>query len=122
MKNDKEHGLPYIPYATRTDMVLYAALGCLNIILVCAAFNFVEFIPPVPYEHISKERILEALTNLHNSKELFELDDEVQRRAAAFYLDAKGQTSYRDTVSQTSADKLLEEWRTITNTPKITSQ
>lgn len=75
-----------------------------------------------PYEHISKERILEALTNLHNSKELFELDDEVQRRAAAFYLDAKGQTSYRDTVSQTSADKLLEEWRTITNTPKITSQ
>jgi len=75
-----------------------------------------------PYEHISKERILEAIENLHNSKELFELDSEVQRRAAAFYLDANGQIPYRDAVSQKSADKLIEEWRTIANTSKIASE
>ena len=38
------------------------------------------------------------------------------------YLDANGQTSYRDAVSQKSADKLIEEWRIIANTSKIASE
>ena len=46
MKNEKENQNLHVPYASRQDMILYAALGVLNIALVAILCTFVN-IPPV---------------------------------------------------------------------------
>ena len=46
MKNEKDNQNLHIPYASRQDMILYAALGVLNIALVAILCTFVP-IPPV---------------------------------------------------------------------------
>ena len=47
MKNEKENQNLHIPYASRQDMILYAALGVLNIALVAILCEFVSAIEPV---------------------------------------------------------------------------
>ncbi len=47
MKNDNSNEKIYVPYASRLDMVLYAALGILNIAIVAIAIKFVPSIDPV---------------------------------------------------------------------------
>ena len=47
MKNEKDNQNMHIPYASRQDMILYAALGVLNISLVAILCQFLTFIPPV---------------------------------------------------------------------------
>ena len=46
MKNEKDNQSMHIPYASRQDMILYAALGLLNIALVAIFCQFLP-IPPV---------------------------------------------------------------------------
>lgn len=46
MKNEKDNQNMHIPYASRQDMILYAALGVLNIALVAILCQFLA-IPPV---------------------------------------------------------------------------
>ena len=47
MKYDKEKNNLHIPYASRQDMILYAALGVLNIAVVAILCKFFDFIDPV---------------------------------------------------------------------------
>ncbi len=60
-------------------------------------------------EYISKERILEAINNLLSTNELFNLPEEVQRRAAAYYLTLNNKVDYDGHVSQKNADNWLQE-------------
>lgn len=47
MKNDNSNEKMHVPYASRLDMVLYAALGIFNIAIVAIAIKFVPSIDPV---------------------------------------------------------------------------
>ena len=47
MKNEKENQGLHVPYASRQDMILYAALGILNIALVAILCQFVTIILPI---------------------------------------------------------------------------
>ena len=47
MKNDKNNLNSHVPYASRQDMVLYAALGILNIALVALILEFIASAQPV---------------------------------------------------------------------------
>ncbi len=47
MKNEKDNQNLHIPFASRQDMILYAALGVLNIALVAIFCEFLTFIEPI---------------------------------------------------------------------------
>ena len=47
MKHEKNNQNIHIPYASRQDMILYATLGLLNIVLVALLCHFFSSIPPV---------------------------------------------------------------------------
>ena len=47
MKNEKENQSFHVPYASRQDMILYAALGIFNIALVALFCEFVQAIEPI---------------------------------------------------------------------------
>ena len=47
MKNEKDNQNLHVPYASRHDMILYAALGVLGIGLVAVLCKFVTVIEPV---------------------------------------------------------------------------
>ena len=47
MKNEKDNQNLHVPYASRQDMILYAALGILNIALVAILCEFLTFIAPI---------------------------------------------------------------------------
>lgn len=64
-----------------------------------------------PYEYLEAEDILKAINNVRNTKVLFELDEDVQCRAAAFYLNSQGQRTVMDHISQKEAKELLEKWK-----------
>lgn len=63
-----------------------------------------------PYEYLEPEDILKAIDNVRNTKVLFELDEDIQCRAAAFYLNSQGQRTVMDHISQKEAKELLEKW------------
>ena len=64
-----------------------------------------------PYEYLEPEDILKAIDNVRNTKVLFKLDEDVQCRAAAFYLNSQGQRTVMDHISQKEAKELLEKWK-----------
>lgn len=68
-----------------------------------------EIIKP-PYEYLEPEDILKAIDNVRNTKVLFELDEDIQCRAAAFYLNSQGQRTVMDHISQKESKELLEKW------------
>ena len=47
MKNEKDNQNLHVPYASRQDMILYAALGVLNIAIVAILCQFVTVIQPI---------------------------------------------------------------------------
>lgn len=47
MNNDRENSGMHIPYASRSDMVLFASLGIFNIALLAITSTFLTFIKPV---------------------------------------------------------------------------
>lgn len=47
MKSERDNQNLHVPYASRQDMILYAAFGVLNIALVAIVCQFVRAIPPV---------------------------------------------------------------------------
>ena len=47
MKNEKDNQSLHVPYASRQDMILYAALGVLNIAIVAILCQFVTVIQPI---------------------------------------------------------------------------
>ena len=47
MKNEKDNQNLHIPFASRQDMILYAALGVLNIALVAILCEFMSFVEPI---------------------------------------------------------------------------
>lgn len=64
-----------------------------------------------PYEYLAVEDILKAIDNVRNTKVLFKLDEDVQCRAAAFYLNSQGQQTVMNHISQKEAKELLEKWK-----------
>ena len=62
-----------------------------------------------PYDYITHERILEAIDNMIASGELFNLEQDTQERAAAFYLNSLGKVSYDGHIAQKDAIAFLEE-------------
>ena len=68
-----------------------------------------------PYDYVTDIRITEAIEHLIETGTLFDLDQDVQERAAAFYLNSKGLVSYDGCVTQGDAIKFLHEQK---NTPK----
>ena len=66
-----------------------------------------------PYDYITYERILEAIDNMIASGELFNLEQDVQERAAAFYLNSLGKVSYDGHVAQKDAIAFLEEKKSL---------
>lgn len=62
-------------------------------------------------ERLTKERILQAIKNEINTKDLFNLPKENQRLCAAFCLKEEGKIDYGGYVSQEDVDKLLYEWQ-----------
>ena len=62
-----------------------------------------------PYDYITHERILEAIDNMIASGELFNLEQDAQERAAAFYLNSLGKVSYDGHITQKDAIAFLEE-------------
>ena len=62
-----------------------------------------------PYDYITHERILEAIDNMIASGELFDLEQDAQERAAAFYLNSLGKVSYDGHITQKDAIAFLEE-------------
>ena len=47
MKNEKDNQNLHIPFASKQDMILYAALGVLNIALVAILCEFVDALAPI---------------------------------------------------------------------------
>ena len=47
MKNEKDNQNLHIPYASRQDMILYAALGLFGIVLVSLICRFVNGVEPI---------------------------------------------------------------------------
>nr|MBE6545399.1 hypothetical protein [Oscillospiraceae bacterium] len=47
MKNEKDNQNLHVPYASRRDMILYAALGILNIALVAILCHFIPGVQPI---------------------------------------------------------------------------
>ena len=62
-----------------------------------------------PYDYITHERILEAIDNMIASGELFNLEQDTQERAAAFYLNSLGKVSYDGHITQKDSVAFLEE-------------
>lgn len=62
-----------------------------------------------PYKYVTPEKIIAAIDNLIASEKLFELEQDVQERAAAFYLDHLGKVSYDGHITQRDAIAFLEE-------------
>ena len=47
MKNEKDNQNMHIPYASRQDMILYAAFGVLNIALAALICDLIPVIEPI---------------------------------------------------------------------------
>ena len=62
-----------------------------------------------PYDYVTKERIVEAIESMLKSGELFALGQDIQERAAAFYLNHLGKTSYSNHITQKSTIAFLEK-------------
>ena len=60
-------------------------------------------------DYITKDKILVSINNLIKNKQLFDLSENVQRKAAAYYLSDKQAVGYRGEVSQKIADEWLKE-------------
>ena len=60
-------------------------------------------------EYITRDRILLSIKNLIENKKLFDLPENLQRKAAAYYLSDKQEVGYRGEVSQKVADNWLIE-------------
>ena len=62
-----------------------------------------------PYDYVTHERVIEAIDNMIASGELFNLEQDAQERAAAFYLNNLGKVSYDGHIAQKDAIAFLEE-------------
>ena len=62
-----------------------------------------------PYDYVTVEKIIDAIDRMIASRELFDLDQNAQERAAAFCLDRLGKTSYDGHVTQEDAIAFLKE-------------
>lgn len=103
---DADYTKKYISSSTNND--IHAIKYILDITSAWTGNGISYEIKESPYEFITKERIIQAIENTIASKELFNLDEEYQLRAAAFYLFHKGKVSYDGHVSQKDARTFLE--------------
>ena len=65
----------------------------------------------MPLEYVSKERILEAICNLKQNRELYSLDDGDQHRAVAFYIALSDENNLGRHIPESETIKLLSEWK-----------
>lgn len=60
---------------------------------------------------LTKERILEAIQQLKNSRELFDLPSNVINKSVAFYLNSIGQKDYSGCVRQKEVNATISKWK-----------
>ena len=60
---------------------------------------------------LTKEQILEAIQNIKNSRDLFDLPDKVINKSVAFYLDSIGEKDYSGHVRQKAVDAIISKWK-----------
>lgn len=64
----------------------------------------------MPQEYLSEKRILDAISNLKQSGQLFALDIDDQNRAVAFYIYLSDKKRQQE-ISQTETEELLNKWK-----------
>ena len=62
-------------------------------------------------EYLSEERILKAIEEEVKTKRIFDLEEKVIQRSAAFYLNSLGKEGYDDNISQEDVDKTIAKWK-----------
>ena len=62
-------------------------------------------------DYVSEERVLSAIKEEVKTKEIFNLEEKVIQRSAAFYLNSLGQTGFDDDISQEDVDKIITKWK-----------
>lgn len=106
---DKDYTDDYMSKAMEADANVVSYLPFIMSTWVGNGVSYEVNAPP--YEYITKARILEAIDNLIESKELFTFEDEIQYQAAAFYLrwnGATGQDWYDGHIPQSKTVEFLE--------------
>lgn len=63
------------------------------------------------FKYIDTSKIMNAIDSLVATKELFDLDNEIQERVAAFYLYENGKRGYEGNISQQMALDQLDKWK-----------
>lgn len=62
-------------------------------------------------KYIDTSKIMNAIDSLVATQELYDLDNEIQERVAAFYLYENGNRDYEGHISQQTARDQLEKWK-----------
>lgn len=61
-------------------------------------------------KYLTEERVLQAIESLKQSRELFTMNEDIQKRCCAFYLYSGGKGTHRGNISENAVCKLLSEW------------
>lgn len=62
-------------------------------------------------KYLTEDRALQAIKSLKQSRELFTMSKDIQRRCCAFYIySLSEEKNYHGNISENTADKLLSEW------------
>lgn len=62
-------------------------------------------------KYLTEERVLQAIESLKQSRELFTMNEDIQKRCCAFYLYSLGEEgTHRGNISENTVSKLLTEW------------
>lgn len=70
----------------------------------------------VDTDHLTKERIMEAIQSVRVSRELFSMPKHIQNKCAAFFLKTNGKTDMPGIVFEERVNELLDSWENPTGT------
>ena len=62
-------------------------------------------------KYLTKERIIQAINNQVNTKEIFELKDNELKKCAAFYLLTKEDKRFSDEIGESDINVIIDEWK-----------
>lgn len=74
------------------------------------------YVDNVDTDHLTKERIMEAIQSVRVSRELFSMPKHIQNKCAAFFLKMNGDTDMYGDVFEERVNELLDSWENPTGT------
>lgn len=64
-------------------------------------------------KYLEDERVLAAIMKIRDNGELFKMEEEVQNRIAAFFLNNMKERDFEDDIPQSKVEALLKEWKNV---------